>query len=64
MRDPLRIIRICALLEIYWRKNPDLRLAQIVGNFTPDRLRPVKNYYLEDDVVERALRDALTEECP
>ena len=37
MRDPARIPKILAELEIYWRRNPDLRFCQIIGNFLNDR---------------------------
>jgi len=35
MRDPKRIDRMLELLAKYWHAEPDLRLGQIVGNFTP-----------------------------
>jgi hypothetical protein len=35
MRDPARIRRVLALLEEYWTRYPDLRLGQIIMNFTP-----------------------------
>ena len=59
MRDPARIDRICALLRAYWHAHPDLRLGQIVGNFTPpnqwdSRMRG-NSYYVEDDIIEAAL---------
>jgi hypothetical protein len=63
-RDPARIDRILWLLTTYWRAHPDLRLGQIVGNCTP-RVRtsvggaePGDPYYVEDDVIEAALRGA------
>jgi hypothetical protein len=37
MRDPNRIPRIIALLTEYWQRAPDLRLGQIIMNFTPSR---------------------------
>ncbi len=40
MRDPARIDRILALLDFYWHKSPDLRLAQIVLNVYNSTDRP------------------------
>ena len=51
VRDPKRIDRIIPMLEAYWRRNPDLRLGQIVGNFSKDR----DPYYMEDEAIEMAL---------
>lgn len=66
MRDPARIDRVLSLLALYWKANPDLRLGQIVGNFTP-RCRtsvggcePGDPYNVEDGVYEAALRAALS----
>ena len=62
-RDQRRIERMLELLGRYWRTHPDLRLGQIVGNFTP-RLpdgEPGVSYYVEDDVIESRLRAALKE---
>lgn len=55
MRDPARIPKVLALLEQYWNRYPDLRLAQIVGNFSPFR----DSYHLEDDALIDALEAAL-----
>ena len=70
-RDPARIDRICALLRSYWHAHPDLRLGQILGNLTPRRGYDVEDdmgrypvsdpgnpYYVEDDIIEAALRAA------
>jgi len=52
MRDFKRIYRILELIEQIWRKNPDLRLCQLIGNcFEHGDL-----YHQEDDVVEERLR--------
>jgi hypothetical protein len=32
MREIARIDRILALLEVYWKRNPDLRLGQVICN--------------------------------
>lgn len=69
-RDPARIDRVLWLLTKYWRAHPDLRLGQIVGNLTPPVLstapatsaiveKPGDSYYVEDDVIEAALRRAV-----
>ena len=61
-RDPARIDRILTLLRAYWLARPGLRLGQIVGNLTPDLHDPLRKgdpYYVEDHVIEAALRDAL-----
>ena len=34
MRDPKRIKPILKLLKKYWKKNPDLRLGQILYNLS------------------------------
>lgn len=49
MRDPARIDKLLKLFEEYWRKHPDYRFCQIVGNFF--RGDP---YFVEDDLfIER-----------
>ncbi len=45
MREPARIARMLSALEHYWRRYPDLRLGQIVGNFSTG----TDPYYIEDD---------------
>jgi len=52
MRDPNRIARILDLLSRYWKKHPDMRLAQIVGNCHGSG----DPYHMEDDVLEDYLR--------
>lgn len=55
MRDPARIPRLLSLLERYWNLYPDLRLAQIIGNFAPFS----DTYHYEDDALIAALEAAL-----
>jgi uncharacterized protein YihD (DUF1040 family) len=55
MRNPHRISIILELLRQYWEANPDLRLAQIIGNACESN----DPYYMEDDVVGKYLRDEL-----
>lgn len=68
MRDPDRIDEVLAELGIYWKRNPDLRLCQIVGNFLSEQypaqgfrdelIRPMssRGYNTEDDGFIRYLR--------
>lgn len=57
MRDPERIPRILEELAIYWEKNPDLRLGQIVSNIAS--LNKVADvFHLEDDILEYELHEA------
>jgi len=56
MRDPKRIKQILDLIEKIWKKNPDLRLNQLIYNIVSTS-RPVASsdlnhytlYSLEDD---------------
>jgi len=48
--DKNRIGRILAKLELYWNRNPDLRLMQLLGNFFPG-----DGYYAEDMLIESVL---------
>lgn len=53
-RDPERIPKLLALLERGWRKNPDLRLGQIIENFR--RYIPKQDlFYMEDEVIAQEL---------
>ncbi len=36
MRDPERIDKLLTELKYYWKRYPDLRLCQVVGNFLHD----------------------------
>lgn len=56
MRDPERIERIVQGLEAYWQDNPDLRLAQIVGNIGQSSGHGTDPYYMEDARIEQFLR--------
>ena len=53
MRDFKRIYRILELIEQIWKKNPDLRLCQLIGNCfgTND------NYHVEDEILEKRLKE-------
>lgn len=53
MRDENRIEDLMDELEEYWRANPDLRLAQIIGNASQDHGYGRDPYYMEDtDLLE------------
>lgn len=55
MRDPKRIDRMMALLLDYWKKNPDMRLAQIVVNAAGNS----EPFHIEDDLVEQGLNNGV-----
>jgi uncharacterized protein YihD (DUF1040 family) len=59
LRDPARIHKIISLLESYWEKNPDLRLCQIILNAVNTANFSSSPYYVEDEVLESALRKFL-----
>jgi len=53
MRDPARIERILGLIRKVWYDAPDLRLTQLIMNELRMHSDP---YYIEDDVLEKALK--------
>ena len=53
MRDPERIDSILKLLEEAWKKNPDLRLTQLIMNALGFAGDP---YYVEDYAIDKALK--------
>ena len=55
MRDPNRIDRILETIREYWKKNPDLRLSQIIHNADVRDL----HFHLEDDELEKEIRKTL-----
>lgn len=74
-RDPQRIDVVLALLENYWYKNPDLRLAQIVVNAYQDSRGPGQvglqsnsdPFYMEDDTLVSYLKErnrSVVVRCP
>lgn len=60
MRDPKRISRVLTALAHYWNRYPDLRLGQIVGNFSPHK----DAYHFEDDDLAAALEAAMYSDAP
>jgi hypothetical protein len=59
-RDARRIGLMLSALEHYWRRYPDLRLGQIVGNFS----RGTDPYYIEDDDLIALLERAMHSDKP
>jgi len=53
MRDPKRITKISKLIFKIWRKNPDLRLGQLISNavYVSDI------FYIADHDLEKRLRE-------
>ncbi len=52
MRDPKRINSILNKIRRIWKKNPDLRLFQLLGNCFPAQ----DNYHVEDEELEQRLK--------
>lgn len=53
MRNINRIVPLLKLIEDIWKKNPDLRLTQLIGNcYSLDDL-----YYVEDNDLEIKLKE-------
>jgi uncharacterized protein YihD (DUF1040 family) len=57
MRDSRRIGKTLGALEHYWRRHPDLRLGQIVGNLS----RGLDPYFIEDETLLGRLERELNE---
>ncbi len=56
MRDPARISRVLRLLEELWKRQPDLRLTQLVVNAADTGVPCPELYQLEDDALEKNLQ--------
>ena len=61
MRDPERISRIIDKFETYWKKDPDLRLGQLIFNLNWASTTSIDPFYTEDDVLEKKLDEWLGE---
>lgn len=61
-RPKKRILRILFKLWRVWRRNPDLRLAQLISNCHSMTKTTVNPYYTEDTEIEAALDLYLTME--
>ena len=59
-RDPNRIDRMIELLREAWRLSPHERLTQLVINATDTRHDCGPVYYMDDDEMERRLRDLVS----
>lgn len=55
-RNPGRIDRICELLKVVWREQPDSRLGQLLVNLT----RSNELFYVEDQLIEELLHESLS----
>lgn len=54
MRDPKRINNIINLIRRIWKKSPDLRLCQLLGNC----YKGIQDlYYKEDEELEQKLKE-------
>lgn len=62
MRDKKRIERILNKLKIYWYKNPDLRLSQIIWNLHFQKPTTDDLFYWDDDKLEEKLDEELKNE--
>ena len=63
MRDPNRIKRILDLLEIIWKKYPDIRLCQLLSNTAYSYSEWQNNdlFYFEDYDLEKSLIKGMEE---
>lgn len=57
-RNPDRIDNVVSLLQQYWKKNPELRLGQILSNLACC----VDLYFVEDDIIMKSLIEANKED--
>lgn len=57
MRNPNRIPKILAEIENIWKKYPDMRLGQLIGNV----LEGPSLYYIEDYMLIDVLKEAYSE---
>lgn len=59
MRPKDRIPRILENLEEYWKEHPDLRLGQILSNFSREIRNDSDPYYMEDWEFENLLSEKI-----
>jgi len=52
MRDPKRIDKIIKIVKEIWKKNPDLRLCQLISNCFLEK----DLYYVEDKELIRRIK--------
>lgn len=53
MKDPKRIPKIMKLVEKIWKKYPNLRLTQLIGNC----FEAGDNYHTDDDTLLEKLKE-------
>jgi hypothetical protein len=53
MRDPKRIPKVLKEIEKIWKKHPDLRLGQLIGN----HIEGLLVYYVEDENLIQILKE-------
>ncbi len=64
-RDPKRITGLLKVLEDTWRKNPDLRLAQIIvsaASLSGKKVVCPEIFYLEDEDLLRGIEKMATDD--
>ena len=54
MKDPKRIKKVLREIEKVWKKYPDLRLMQLLGNVWTEE--QFDSYYIEDKILLRYLK--------
>lgn len=59
MRDPKRIKPVLEKLQVYWENNPDLRLGQIISNFSRMAGYSADSFYVEDDIMDEVITNVL-----
>lgn len=57
MRDPKRIDPMLELIGSIWKKNPDLRLGQLLVNALTYRGSILDPFFIEDDDLTERLRE-------
>lgn len=55
MRDPERIDKILNHIKSIWKKNPDLRLMQLLINCLDPKEESIA-YYIEDEEIQKRLK--------
>ena len=62
MRDPRRIDNLLNIIRVYWKKNPNMRLSQILSNAAYKAQWINKDlFYLEDNKLFEGLTKLMVE---
>jgi uncharacterized protein YihD (DUF1040 family) len=61
MRDPNRIDKVLNTIRFFWKKNPDLRLTQMVLNLAGDN---EDVFYMEEDELLERLNKLYSDTLP